>query len=108
MSLLAQREAERAAVRTALYETTRTRLRAALHQVAPGHAFWLFGSLVDPRRFNPKSDVDLAFTTLPAGMTEFALAGELQERLGRSVDVVDFEHSRLRSKIEREGERWIA
>jgi predicted nucleotidyltransferase len=108
MTLLAQRDDARAAERAALFHATRSRLREALRELAPGCEFWVFGSLVHPGRFNATSDVDLAFTTLPAGKTEFLLLAELEERLSRRVDVVDLYHSRLRSKIEREGERWIA
>lgn len=108
MTLLAQREVARAAAREALFHQTRAQLRAALRELAPGCEFWVFGSLVQPGRFNAASDVDLAFTMLPAGKTDFLLLAELEERLSRRVDVVDLYHSRLRSKIEREGERWIA
>lgn len=108
MSLLAERERARVWARTQAFETTRSRLREALHELAPGCEFWLFGSVTVATRFNLASDVDLAFVTLPAGMTEFLLAAELEERIGRPVDIVDFQRTRLRPKIEREGERWIA
>lgn len=108
MRLLKQRERERASERLRLYDATRIDLRAALHATAAGHEFWLFGSLRHPGCFNAASDVDIAFATLPAGMTEYSLAAELEERLGRRVDLIDLQHTRLRAKIEREGERWIA
>jgi predicted nucleotidyltransferase len=107
MTLLEQRERDRAGERLRLYDATRRRLREALQATAPGHEFWLFGSLRYAGRFNAASDVDLAFTTLPEGMTEYVLAAELEERLGRPVDLVDLQRTRLRAKIEREGERWI-
>lgn len=108
MRLLEEQDAARAAARVALFHETRSQLRAALHELAPGCEFRIFGSLCHCGRFNPASDVDLAFTTLPTGMTEFMLAAQLEERLKRSVDVVDLNRTRLHSKIEREGERWIA
>ena len=108
MTLLEDRHCARMSERLRLYDVTRTRLRAVIHALAAGHEFRLFGSLLHPGRFNAASDVDLAFTTLPAGKTEYELGAELEEHLGRPIDLVDFNHTRLRGKIEREGERWIA
>jgi predicted nucleotidyltransferase len=108
MSFLAQQTRERQEVREALFDETRRRLGEALRELAPGREFWLFGSLLHRGVFNPASDVDVAWTTLPDGMTEFQLAAKLEERLGCPVDVVDLSRSRLRAKILREGEPWIA
>jgi predicted nucleotidyltransferase len=108
MTLLEEHECARMRERLRLYHTTRSRLREALAATASGIEFWLFGSLVTPGRFNAASDVDLAFRSLPPGMTEYLLAAELEERLGRPVDLVDLNRTRLRAKIEREGEPWIA
>jgi predicted nucleotidyltransferase len=108
MKLVAQRERARLVTRRALSLETRERLRAALHELAPGHVFWVFGSLVRPGAFNAASDVDLAFESLPPGVAEFGLATAIEERVGRPVDLLDFGRSRLRAKIQREGERWIA
>ncbi|MGH7997415.1 MAG: nucleotidyltransferase family protein [Opitutaceae bacterium] len=108
MSLLAQREAERREARLRLFESSRLRLRTALRELAPGREFLLFGSLIQPGRFNAESDVDLGFTELPPGKSEYLLAAELEERLGRPIDLIDLNRSRLRDKILREGERWIA
>lgn len=107
LTLLAERTRLRAAERLRLYDSTRSRLREALHDLAPGHVFHLFGSLIRRGTFNAASDVDLAFTTLPDGKTEYQLAAELSECLGCSVDMVDLQHTRLRAKIESGGERWI-
>jgi predicted nucleotidyltransferase len=108
MAFLAQQAQERQKQREILFDDARRRLREALHELAPGHEFWLFGSLAQRGMFNSASDIDLAWTTLPEGMTEFQLAAELAERLGRPVDVIELPRSRLRAKIVREGERWIA
>ena len=108
MSFLVQQAQDWQTEREALFEETRRRLREALHELAAGCEFWLFGSLLRRGIFNSASDVDIAWTQLPDGMTEFQLAAELEERLGRAVDVVDLTRSRLRAKILREGERWIA
>ncbi len=108
MTFLAQRAHERQLRREVLFDEASRKLREALHELAPGREFWLFGSLLRRGVFNSASDVDLAWTTLPEGMTEFRLTAELAERLGRPVDLVELNHSRLRAKILREGERWIA
>lgn len=108
MTLLAERTRARAQARLDLYATTRVRLREVLRTTAPGCEFVLFGSLVHPGRFNAASDVDLAFTRLPDGMTEYRLTAELAELLGRPVDLIELSRCRFRAKIEKEGERWIA
>ena len=38
--------------------------------------------------------------------SEYWLQGELELRLGRRVDVLVFPETRLREKVEQEGERW--
>ena len=108
VTLLAQRDRARTVARLQLFDDVRRRLRDALHEMAEGHVFWVFGSLVRRGAFNAASDIDLAFESLPDGFTEYQLAAEVEERLRRRVDLVDFRRSRLRPKIQREGERWIA
>jgi predicted nucleotidyltransferase len=107
MTLLTERARARAQERLRLFDTTRESLREALRAAAPGCEFVLFGSLVHKGRFNPASDVDLAFTHLPAGETEYRLTAELAERLGRRLDLVDLHRCHFRAKIEKEGEAWI-
>jgi predicted nucleotidyltransferase len=108
VTLLAQRDRVRTLARLQLFDDARRRLRDALRERAAGHVFWVFGSLTRRGVFNSASDIDLAFESLPNGLTEYQLAAELEERLLRRVDLVDFHRSRLRDKIQREGERWIA
>ena len=105
---MAERERHRAEARAELFAAMRFRLREVLHEIAPGHIFWIFGSLTRCGVFNVASDVDIAFTTLPAGMSEFTFCAQVEEWMGRSVDVIDLNRSRLRRKIEREGEKWTA
>ena len=78
----------RAARREELRLTTRARLAQALRELLPGRSVVVFGSLTVPNQFREDSDVDIALETEPARMSLFALAGELEERVGRPVDVV--------------------
>ena len=106
-TLLVKMSRERAGRNEAARLATREKLRAALAELLPaGSAIWVFGSLLRPGRFAEESDVDLAVETLPAGLSEFALQGELENRLERRVDILILGETRLRHSIEREGERW--
>lgn len=91
-----------------LADTTRDLLRAALGRHVPGTAVWVYGSLVKPWRFHEWSDVDVAFESLPPGMSLEYLQSLLSADVGREVDVCLLDRTRLRAVIEREGERWIA
>ena len=83
------------------------RLQADLAALLPaGDTVWVFGSLIQPGRFGEASDIDLALSRRPTAFSEFWLQGELELRLGRRVDVLVLAETRLREKIEREGERW--
>ncbi len=68
---------------------------------------WVYGSLVNAGRFHEWSDVDIAVESLPQGMTLEYLQSLLSAEVGREVDVCRLDRTRLRSVIEREGERWI-
>ena len=83
-------------------------LARALHDLIPGQAVIVFGSLAKPLGFNRHSDVDLALEVEPSGMSAHALASVLLERLGRRVDVVLLGECRFAEKIRREGIPWIA
>ena len=105
---LAERDAARRRRRLAVYEETRSRLKGVLAELIPGHRVIVFGSLTQPGTFNDRSDIDLAFETEPPQMSQYRLISLLMERMGRPVDVILLEKSRLRAKILREGEIWIA
>ena len=107
MTRLAEIEAERAAEREGLRQRVLAHLHAEIEAVG-GFPVWVFGSLTRPGRFRSSSDVDVAFEALPSGWSLYGLTAWLAERLGRRVDVVLLGESRLRAKIEREGERWTA
>jgi len=106
-SLLAQ---HRAAVRERLERerlAVRKRLTAALEGL-PGLGFvWAYGSVTREGAFREDSDVDLAVERLPDEVSLYLLQSLLSEAAGREVDVCLLAESRLREKIEREGERWI-
>jgi predicted nucleotidyltransferase len=90
-----------------LADQTRGLLREVLGQHAAGTAVWVYGSLVKPGRFHEWSDVDVAFESLPPGMSLEYLQSLLSAGVGREVDVCLIDRTRLRPVITREGERWI-
>ncbi len=106
--LLQARDAERRRRRLQVRDEVRHRLRSALAELIPGQRVIVFGSLTRPGVFNDRSDVDLALEADPPHMSQYQLTSRLMEMLGRPVDVVLLENSRLREKILREGEVWIA
>ncbi len=75
-------------------------------ELIPGHEVILFGSLTKPGIFNDRSDVDLALKSEPPQMSQYRLMAELEERLGRPVEVLLLSQCRFREKICREGEVW--
>ena len=77
--------------------------RGNLTLLPRGEVIWVFGSLIQSGRFREESDVDLALVRRPPVFSEFWLQGELELRLGRRVDVLLLDETRLRPKIEREG-----
>lgn len=81
-------------------------LKQALADLVPGTRVWLYGSLARRGAFGCASDVDLALTEEPRGKSIFLLQAELEERLGRPVDLTLLNETRLRAKILREGEEW--
>ena len=66
---------------------------------------YVFGSVLRKGRFCPDSDVDFAVLGLPKHDL-YRLVGELSDALGRPVDVVVLEESRLKEAIKRKGVRW--
>jgi len=97
---------ERRERRERLRLETKQQLRTALADLLPDQQVIVFGSLVKPGKFSETSDVDVALTTEPPGMSMYQLISLLAERLGRSVDVLLLSECRFRDKILREGETW--
>ena len=108
LALLQQRDAERKRSRLLEWQRARAQLKTSLQRHLPGQRVWLFGSIAQPGRFNAASDVDLAIEVLPAGMSIYTLTALLDADLQRPVDVVYLPESRLRDKINSQGEPWIA
>ena len=86
----------------------RRRLVEALRGLAPGARVILFGSITRPCDFHERSDVDIALLEEPRACSRFQLAARLEEELDRPVDLVILSESRLKDKIEREGEEWTS
>lgn len=105
-TLLFRRDEARRARRLTLQAEVVGELRAALTALVPGSRVWVFGSLVQPGRFNDASDVDIALEAEPEAMSVERLASELAERLRRPVDVLVLDRCRFRDKVLREGELW--
>ncbi len=106
-NLLAEREEERLKQRELLRQAVLDKLRKVLAEVVPGEPVHVFGSILKPHRFHAQSDVDIAFEAEPRRMSIYRAQAELEERMRRRVDVMLLGETRLRDKIEREGERWI-
>ena len=103
---LAEREVRHRRRAEALRIETRARLRAALREVLRGVPVLVFGSLTRPGGFRFNSDVDLALWEEPPGVSRFGLAAQLEEAVGRPVDLLLLGESRFREKLLREGEIW--
>ena len=69
------------------------------------HAY-IFGSLTQPYRFTPRSDVDVAVEPLPPDQF-FAAMAALSETVERSVDLVDLLKCPFRDRIRQLGEQWM-
>lgn len=106
-TLLARMNAERAGRRELARAMARDRLRQALGELLPrGSAVWIFGSILRPGRFREDSDVDIAVESLPPEVSEAWLQHQLALRMDRGVDLLNLHDTRLRPRIEREGEKW--
>jgi uncharacterized protein len=64
---------------------------------------WLVGSVLRPGYFYEFSDVDVAVEGL--GEPYFEVMSELEELLGRSVDLIELERCRFREELENRGVR---
>jgi len=86
----ARRQAEKRRQREHLRQKWLARIRAAIRQLAPRYpeieAVYLFGSIMQPGRFTPHSDIDVAVAAT-AVAAESAFWRALEEELERDVDV---------------------
>jgi predicted nucleotidyltransferase len=99
-SVLAQNEV----LRLALIRELRTLSHLHLRRCK----IWVYGSLTQPGRFRLESDIDLALDQEPEGLSIYGVSALLSENLGRSVDVVLLNETRLKNKILENGISWIA
>ncbi len=108
MTLLQRLDRERRERCEQLRLETRERLRSSLRRHLPGATVYVYGSLVRPGGFRESSDVDIALLEEPADCSIFLLQAQIEDDIGRDVDLVLLSETRLRAKIEREGERWTS
>jgi predicted nucleotidyltransferase len=106
MTLLTQIELDRQRDSEQLRQAMLRQLHAELQKLIPGAAVILFGSLIQPGKFNEFSDVDLALETEPKGFSIYQLTSLLAEGLGRKVDVVLLPECRFADKIRKQGQQW--
>ncbi|MDX2241196.1 MAG: nucleotidyltransferase domain-containing protein [Leptolyngbyaceae cyanobacterium bins.302] len=66
---------------------------------------YLFGSVTQPGRFSPDSDIDLAIDSLNQG-DPFGLGSYLSLHLDREVDVVPLDRCHFADKIRQTGIAW--
>lgn len=106
MTLLQQRNRDRASLRESERSEVRRRLRSALGELFPGRTIWVFGSLTRRGDFHAGSDVDVGVEELPDDLSHYAVTAMLEEAVRRPVDVILLGESRLRRKILDTGEPW--
>jgi predicted nucleotidyltransferase len=75
-----------------------------------GHRFgitqgYLFGSVTQPGKFSPHSDVDLAVESFEQG-DPFGLSSYLSLHLNRDVDIVPLDQCHFAPKIRATGQVW--
>jgi predicted nucleotidyltransferase len=85
---------------------TISRLQCALTEIIPGSVVWVYGSLLEPKRFSPYSDIDIAIEEKPGRESIEYLQSVLSEATGRTVDIAWLGESRLAEKIRQTGSRW--
>jgi predicted nucleotidyltransferase len=92
----------------ALRRRTLARISSVLEALRQRYAWreiHVFGSVLQPGRFGPDSDLDFAVLGLPKGDL-YRLVGELSDALQRRVDVVVLEETRMEEAVRRKGVRW--
>jgi predicted nucleotidyltransferase len=68
---------------------------------------YLFGSLISPGRFTCDSDIDMAISGLDKHDLLSFIADASRE-LGREVDVLRLEESKIANSIRRKGKPWVS
>ena len=81
---------------------------AVLQELAKRYTWtevYLFGSVLQPGKFDKDSDIDLAVAGLPK-QDLYRLTAELMSLLGRNVDLVILEEASFSEKIRQKGVLW--
>ena len=107
MNLLQQRFTQNLCDREKRRKEVRARLQSALTELAPGERVYLYGSITRPQNFTRRSDVDLVFLEEPRRFSRYRLQVMLEEAIGCPVDLSILNETRLRMKIQQDGELWI-
>ena len=62
---------------------------------------YICGSLLSPNSFTDESDIDIAVSGLVGNALR--VSADLENKIGREIDLIELEHCVFRAKIEREG-----
>jgi len=62
---------------------------------------YICGSLLSPNSFTDESDIDIAVFGLVGNALR--VSADLENKIGREIDLIELEHCVFRAKIEREG-----
>lgn len=79
-----------------------------LDELAPAYGFekaYVFGSLISPGRFNPKSDVDIAVERIDP-LRFFEAMSDFSSRLEREVDLIELDKCHFAHRIREKGILW--
>ncbi|MCC6442823.1 MAG: nucleotidyltransferase domain-containing protein [Armatimonadetes bacterium] len=108
MSTLSRLEKRRRERRESMRLEALSLLRAALTEILPGQPVYVYGSILRPGAFSEQSDIDIALVGPPRDGSVYLVQARIEEIVGRPVDVVLLEETRLKVKIMREGELWTS
>ena len=101
---LAARRAKLESERQLLLQTTLNLLDQHAEQFGIRRAY-LFGSLIEPGRFNETSDVDIAIEQI-APEQFFTAISQFSTALGRNVDIIHLKQCHFAHKIRERGLLW--
>lgn len=62
---------------------------------------YICGSLLSPNSFTEESDIDIAVSGLRGNILR--VSADLENEIGRDIDLIELEHCSFRTKIEKEG-----
>jgi predicted nucleotidyltransferase len=106
LDILHQRDQRRRASDERLRLQTLSQLHRTLAELIPGSVVWVYGSLLESKRFSRYSDIDIAIEEKPGSESIEYLQSVLTAATGRTVDIAWLSESRLAEKIRQTGSRW--